>query len=223
MPAQPPTDRTRVQRIPERGVYDAQTIHDILDEALVIHVAFPLEGSDGAPAVIPTACWRVGDQLMFHGATSSRALKALRDGAPCSAAVTLLDGVVLARSGFHQSMNYRSVVVYGQATELTDDAEILAALQAFTEKVAPGRWQEIRPPTRQELKATAVFSLPLSEASAKVRTGPPVDDEADDALPVWAGFVPLWRAAGAPITDPRYDGTQPAPSHPSHLGRDSAP
>jgi nitroimidazol reductase NimA-like FMN-containing flavoprotein (pyridoxamine 5'-phosphate oxidase superfamily) len=165
----------------------------------------------------------MGDKLMFHGATSSRALKALRDGAPCSAAVTLLDGIVLARSGFHHSMNYRSVVVYGQATELTDDAEILAALQAFTEKLAPGRWQEIRPPTPQELKATAVFSLPLTEASAKVRTGPPVDDDPDYDLPVWAGVVPLWRAAGVPITDPRYHGSQPAPLHPSHLGRDSAP
>ena len=222
--APPPSDRTRVQRVPERGVYDPQTIHDILDEALVVHVAFPLDRSGGAPAVIPTACWRMGDQLLFHGASSSRTLKALRQGAPCCATVTLLDEIVLARAGFHHSMNYRSVVVYGQASELTDDDEILAALHAFTEKLAPGRWQALRPPTPQELKATAVFALPLSEASAKVRSGPPIDDEADYDLPVWAGVVPLFLAAGDPIADPRYTGPEKiAPVHAFHLGRESAP
>ena len=195
---EPPSDRTRLRRMPERGRHDRPSIDAILDEAHVGHVAFTHEG---APAVIPTAVWRLGDRVYFHGSAASRMLRALREGAPCCVCVTLLDGLVLARSAFHQSMNYRSVVVYGTASEVADRAQKLALLEALTEKIQPGRWAEIRPPTDLELKATTVLSLSLDEASAKVRTGPPVDDEADYALDVWAGVVPLALRRGEWIQD----------------------
>lgn len=214
-----PTDRTRVSRLPERAVYDRDVIDRILDEALVAHVGFE---AGGAPAVVPTALWRNGDSLYIHGASKSRMLVALRAGAPCCVCVTLLDGLVLARSAFHQSLNYRSVVIYGRAVEVTDAAEKVAALKAFTEKIAPGRWDAIRAPNAQELKATVVLRLPIDEASAKVRSGPPVDDAADYDLPVWAGVIPVGLEAGAAVPDPRLSASAPAPERHHFTAGDGA-
>ena len=215
-----PSERTRVQRRPDRGRYERALILEILGEAIVAHVAFE---TDHGPAVIPTASWHDGERLLFHGSAASRALRALQPGTSCSVCVTLLDGIVLARSAFHHSMNYRSVVVYGEPVELTDEAEKTAALRDFTEEVAPGRWDEIRGPTEQELKATTLFALPLDEASAKVREGGPVDDEEDYALGVWAGVVPLWLARGDPERDPLTTAPTPDPTYTDHLGRGGAP
>jgi nitroimidazol reductase NimA-like FMN-containing flavoprotein (pyridoxamine 5'-phosphate oxidase superfamily) len=209
------TARSRVKRRPKRGVYDRETINAILDEALIAHVGFDL---DGAPAVIPTAIWRAGDRLHIHGSAKSAMLLALKDGAEACICATLLDGLVLARSAFHHSMNYRSVVLYGRATEVTDAQEKAAALRGFTEKLAPGRWDEIRGPNRQELKATIVLAFPIEEASAKIRVGPPIDDEADHELPVWAGVVPVHLAFGAPVSDPAMRAATPVPRHARHLG-----
>jgi len=194
------TERTTLRRLPQRGRYERAQVNEILDEGFVCHVGFVL---DGQPFVIPTGYARVGDLLYVHGARASRMLKALRDGVAVCVTVTLVDGLVLARSAFHHSMNYRSVVVFGRARAVEDDEEKLTALHAFTEHVAPGRWAEVRRPTPQELNATAVLAVPLTEASAKVRTGPPVDDEEDYALPVWAGELPLRLVTGTPVSDPR--------------------
>jgi uncharacterized protein len=195
-----PSDRTTVRRLPDRGKYDAETIHKILDEAFVCHVGFVL---DGQPFVIPTNYARVGDHLYLHGSAASRMLRTLAGGIPVCVTVTLIDGLVLARSAFHHSVNYRSVVALGRATLVEDPAEKMRALQLFTNHVVPGRWNDIRHPTDQELKATSVLVLPLDEASAKIRTGPPKDDEPDYALPIWAGVLPLNVVPGAPIPDPR--------------------
>jgi nitroimidazol reductase NimA-like FMN-containing flavoprotein (pyridoxamine 5'-phosphate oxidase superfamily) len=200
----------RVRRLPKRAAYDRATIDAILDEALVCHLGFV---QDGQPFVIPTLHARVGDRLYVHGSAASRMLGALAAGLPACVTVTLLDGLVLARSAFHHSVNYRSVVVLGTAELVADPAEKLAALRAFTEHLVPGRWADIRPPTRQELKATAVLSLPLDEASAKIRVGPPVDDEPDYALDVWAGVLPLRLQALAPTPDPRLGAERPAPPY----------
>ena len=208
------TERTRVKRLPSRGSYDRETIEQILDEALIAHVGFE---HDGAPAMIPTAHWRMDERIYIHGSSKNRTLLALKDGAQCCLCVTLLDGLVLARSTFHHSMNYRSVVIYGQAEEVTDPDRKIAALEAFSERLAPGRWAEVRGPTRQELKATTVLSLPITEASAKIRSGPPIDDEPDYALPVWAGVVPLRLAAGEPVPDPRLPSNIAIPDHARHL------
>ena len=194
------TQRSQIRRLPQRGEYECQVIYQILDEGLVCHVGFAV---DGQPFVIPTAYARVGDQLYIHGSPASRMLRSLQDGIEVCVTVTLLDGLVLARSAFHHSMNYRSVVIFGTATTVQDTDQKLEALRAFTEHVVPGRWAEVRPPSRQELQGTLVLSLPLTEASAKVRTGPPLDDEADYSLPVWAGVVPIQLLAAAPIADPR--------------------
>jgi nitroimidazol reductase NimA-like FMN-containing flavoprotein (pyridoxamine 5'-phosphate oxidase superfamily) len=195
-----PTDKTAVRRLPQRGAYDRETVYGILDEGLVCHVGFVVEGQ---PFVIPTAYGRGGDELFIHGSRASRMLKAVREGVQVCVTVTLLDGLVMARSAFHHSMNYRSVVVFGTARLVESEEEKLSALRAFTEHVAPARWNEVRTPTRQELNATLVLALPLNEASAKLRTGPPVDDEEDYALPVWAGVLPLTLETGAAIPDPR--------------------
>jgi nitroimidazol reductase NimA-like FMN-containing flavoprotein (pyridoxamine 5'-phosphate oxidase superfamily) len=204
-----PTERTTIRRLPQRGRYERAAVNEILDEGFVCHVGFVL---DGQPFVIPTAYGRVGETLYLHGARASRMLKALHAGAQVCVTVTLVDGLVLARSAFHHSLNYRSVVVFGQARAVEDEAEKRAALRAFTEHVAPGRWAETRQPTRQEINATLVLALPLAEASAKVRTGPPVDDEEDYALPVWAGELPLRVEACAPVPDPRLaPGIEPPP------------
>ena len=193
------TERTRLRRLPQRGSFERQAVYDILDEGFVCHVGFV---SGGQPFVIPTAYGRAGDELYIHGARASRMLKALRDGAEVCVTVTLIDGLVLARSAFHHSVNYRSVVVFGRARVVETPEEKMRALLAFTEHVVPGRWDEVREPNRQELDATLVLALPLAEASAKVRTGPPVDDEEDYALPVWAGVLPLSVGTGAPAPDP---------------------
>ncbi len=204
-----PTPRTTVRRLPERARYDRTTIHAILDEGLVCHVGFVDEGQ---PFVIPSAYARVGERLVVHGSAASRMVKALAAGTPACVTVTLLDGLVLARSGFHHSMNYRSVVVVGTATELTEPAEKRRALDAIVEHVVPGRVASVRPPSENELRATRVVALPLDEASAKVRTGPPKDDEDDYALAVWAGELPLRLEPLEPVADPRLaPGTKPPP------------
>jgi nitroimidazol reductase NimA-like FMN-containing flavoprotein (pyridoxamine 5'-phosphate oxidase superfamily) len=200
MPSFPQTERTTLKRLPKRGVYDREIVYGILDEGFICHVGFSV---DGQPFVIPTGYARVDDQLYIHGSQVSRMLRTLSEGIDVCVTVTLVDGLVLARSAFHHSINYRSVVIFGNATLVDDRATKLAALFAFSEHVIRGRWNDVREPTEQELKATTVLSLPLAEASAKVRSGPPIDDEEDYALDVWAGVLPLKTFAGAPIKDPR--------------------
>jgi len=193
-----PTPRTQLRRKPTRGAHDAPAVHAILDQAFICHVGFV---ADGQPFVIPTGYARQGETLYLHGSAASRMLHALGVGIEACVTVTLIDGLVLARSVMHHSVNYRSVVVLGKARPVTDPDEKLRALRAITNHIVPGRWEETRPPTAQELKATAVLALPLEEASAKVRTGPPLDDEEDLSLPVWAGVVPLREVAGQPVPD----------------------
>ena len=200
--ATPPSDRTRVRRVPQRGAYERETVEAILDETLISHVGFVHEGQ---PVVIPTLHARLGDRLYLHGSAASRMLRTLEKGVPVCATATLVDGLVLARSAFHHSVNYRSVVVFGTATLIEPGDETVKALELFTEKLVPGRWADVRPPTRQELKGTKVLSLPLDEASAKVRTGPPIDDDEDYDLPVWAGVMPLATQVAEPQPDPRLD------------------
>lgn len=198
------TDRTRVRRAPKRASYDRDVVHAILDEAPICHLGFT--DAEGQPYVIPTLHARRGDELLLHGSSASRAFRTGAGGAPVCVTVTIVDGMVLARSAFHHSMNYRSVVVLGTATPVQDKT---AALEAFTEKLVPGRWPAVRPPSRQELKGTMVLSVPIEEASAKVRTGGPVDEDEDLASDVWAGVIPLAVTAGDPIADSEGD----APSH----------
>ena len=192
----PPTARTQIRRLPQRAIYSREEVYAILDEGFVCHVGFVY---DGQPYVIPTNYARRGDELVIHGSPASRMLCALESGGDVCVTVTLVDGFVLARSAFHHSLNYRSVVILGKVREVSDPAEKLDALRCFTNHVAPGRWDEVRRPTAQELEATEVLALPLTEMSAKVRRGPPVDDELDRALPVWAGVVPLRAVPGTPI------------------------
>jgi nitroimidazol reductase NimA-like FMN-containing flavoprotein (pyridoxamine 5'-phosphate oxidase superfamily) len=195
-----PTSRTKVQRLPDRGKYDRETVYRILDEGFVCHVGFVV---DGQPFVIPTNYARVDDTLYVHGSSASRMLRTLAGGVQMCVTVTLVDGLVLARSAFHHSANYRSVVMLGRAMPVEDSGEKNRVLEAFTNHIVRGRWNDVRPPTEMELKATSVLALPLEEASAKVRSGPPKDDEADYALPIWAGVLPLPVVPGAPIADPR--------------------
>jgi nitroimidazol reductase NimA-like FMN-containing flavoprotein (pyridoxamine 5'-phosphate oxidase superfamily) len=195
-----PSARTQVRRVPARAVYDRAAIDAILDEALLAHLAFAL---DGQPYAIPTLHARVGDVLYIHGSAASRAIRALSAGAPACLTVTLLDGLVLARSAFHHSVNYRSVVVLGRASPVEGPDERRAALRAFTERLVPGRWEEVRPPSDQELKGTRVLAMSLDETSAKVRSGPPVEEPEDYALPVWAGVIPLHTSSDRPIPSPR--------------------
>ena len=213
MPAAAPTPRVRVARVPKRGVYERAQIDAILDEALVCHLGFVC---DEQPYVIPMLHARVGDVVYIHGSTASRLVRTLAGGAPCSLTATLLDGLVLARSAFHHSANYRSVTVLGRASLVTSDEERLRALKAFSEHLVPGRWNEVRPPNRQELKATQVLALGLDEASAKVRTGPPGDDDEDMQLDVWAGVIPLALQAQAPRADPQL---APGIELPQHVER----
>jgi len=203
----PQTQRTTLKRLPKRGVYDRELVYQILDEGFICHVSFSV---DDQPFVIPTGYARVGDQLYIHGSQVSRMLRTLAQGVNVCVAVTLVDGLVLARSAFHHSVNYRSVVMFGRAVVVEDQEAKLAALFAFSEHVLPGRWNDVREPTEQELKATTVLSLPLVEVSAKVRTGPPIDDDEDYALNVWAGVLPLKLGAGEPVSDPRLrEGLEP--------------
>jgi len=204
-----PTPRTTLRRLPARGHFDRATVNAILDEALVCHVGFV---SDGQPFVIPTIHARVGDRVFVHGSAASRMLKTLQGGLPVCLTVTLVDGLVLARSAFHHSMNYRSVVVLGDAEAVTDNGEKWDALHAIVEHVAPGRWSEVREPSAKELAGTLVLRLPIEEASAKVRTGPPLDDEEDYALECWAGVLPLRLTPGTPVPDPRMPEGRPLPA-----------
>lgn len=190
--------------MPARAVYDRAAIEAILDEGLVAHIAF-IDGEQ--PYVIPTLHARIGDTVYFHGSAAGRAIRTLGAGAPACLTVTLLDGLVLARSAFHHSVNYRSVLVLGSARPVEGPAERLVALQAFTERLIPGRWAEVRPPNAKELKATRVLALSLDECSAKIRTGPPLDEEEDYALSAWAGVIPLLTVAGPPTPDPRLAGS----------------
>jgi hypothetical protein len=211
-----PTQRTTIKRLPKRANYECETVYQILDEGLVCHVGFVV---DGQPFVIPTAYGRVEDKLYIHGSPASRMLRSLKEGIPVCITVTLIDGLVLARSAFHHSMNYRSVVIFGTASIVSNPEEKLEALHAFTEHVVPGRWEEVRQPSRNELTGTLVLSLPLVEASAKVRTGPPSDDEADYSIPVWAGEIPLRVVADAPIDDSRLQPGIVLPSYAKNYSR----
>jgi nitroimidazol reductase NimA-like FMN-containing flavoprotein (pyridoxamine 5'-phosphate oxidase superfamily) len=193
------TERTRLRRLRERGRFDRETVYSILDATPWCHVGTVL---DGRPVVTPTFHWREGDHVYWHGSSASRALRAA-EGADVCLTVSLLDGLVLARSGFHHSANYRSVMIFGRACKVQDRDEKLERLRNFIERLYPGRWDTLRPVTEQELKATAVLTLPIEEASAKLRTGHPVDDEGDYDVPVWAGIVPLRLAIDEPIRDPR--------------------
>ncbi|MBZ5525265.1 MAG: pyridoxamine 5'-phosphate oxidase family protein [Acidobacteriia bacterium] len=195
----PVTDRTRIRRIPDRGVYDREVINSILDEGFICHVGFVAEG---APVVIPTGYGRIGDTLYIHGSAASRMLRTLQHGVEMCVTVTLVDGLVLARSAFHHSMNYRSVVAMGRATLVDDPAEKLRALTAISDQIVRGRWEDARKPTAQEMKATTVLAMPLNEVSAKIRTGPPKDEKEDYALPIWAGVVPIKLEYKDPIPDP---------------------
>jgi nitroimidazol reductase NimA-like FMN-containing flavoprotein (pyridoxamine 5'-phosphate oxidase superfamily) len=194
----PVTERTKLRRIPKRGHFDRETINAILDEAFICHVGFV---AGGQPYVIPTGFARRGDTLLIHGSSASRMLRNLAEGIDVCVTVTILDGLVLARSAFNHSMNYRSVVVLGKATAITGDNEKNEALLALSEHFIRGRWDEVRPPTALELKATTVLSLPLDEASAKVRGGDPVDDDEDYELDVWAGVLPMRIVTGETISD----------------------
>lgn len=192
------TEKTTLKRLPKRGEYDRAAVYEILDEAFICHVGFIVEGQ---PYVIPTGFARIGDKLYIHGSAASRMLRSLAEGIEVCVTVTLLDGLVLARSAFHHSVNYRSVVALGKATVVEEAQEKFAALRAFTEQVVANRWSEVREPNDMELKATMVLALPLVEVSAKVRKGPPIDDEEDLAIPVWAGVLPLQMTASAPVAD----------------------
>jgi nitroimidazol reductase NimA-like FMN-containing flavoprotein (pyridoxamine 5'-phosphate oxidase superfamily) len=203
------SSRTRVRRLPERGRYDREALEAVLDAGMVAHLGFV---ADGQPFVIPTLHARVDDEVYVHGSAASRTLRTLAGGFPACLTVTLLDGIVLARSVFEHSMNYRSVVVLGHATPVVEPDEKLAALEAFTEKLLPGRWNEARQPTAKELKATSVLRLPLDEASAKIREGGPEDGDTPDAeLEVWAGHVPLVVTALEPVPDPSLRSEIPVP------------
>jgi uncharacterized protein len=213
-----PSARTRVVREAERGVYDRAAVYKILDAGFLCHVGFVV---DGQPFVIPTSYGRAGDHLYIHGSAASRMLRQLDQGVPVCLTVTLLEGLVLARSVFNHSMNYRSVVVLGTAVAVMDPEEKLEALQRLAEHILPGRWAESRQPSAKELKATLVMRLPIDEFSAKVRQGPPVDDAEDYTFPVWAGVVPLNMVAGKPIPDSRLDPAYPVPSYAENYSRKS--
>lgn len=205
-----PSARTRVVREADRAVYDRETVYRILDEGFLCHVGFAM---DGQPFVIPTSYGRKDASLYIHGSAASRMLRQMKEGVPVCVTVTLLDGLVLARSVFNHSMNYRSVVVLGKATPVDDPEEKLAALRALSEHILPGRWDDSRQPNERELKATSVLRVPIEEFSAKVRTGPPIDDVEDYSFPTWAGVIPLEMVAGNPINDPKLDPGHEAPKY----------
>jgi nitroimidazol reductase NimA-like FMN-containing flavoprotein (pyridoxamine 5'-phosphate oxidase superfamily) len=210
------TDRTKLKRLPKRGHFDRETVYGILDEGFICHVGFAPEGQ---PFVIPTGYARVGDKLYIHGSQASRMLRTLSDGIDACVTVTIIDGLVLARSAFHHSMNYRSVIIFGRATIVEEGEEKMKALLALSEHIIRGRWAEVREPTESEMKMTTVLSVPLVEASAKIRTGPPLDDEEDYAMNVWAGVIPLKLEAGEPIRDPRLPDGIEVPDYARHYSR----
>jgi nitroimidazol reductase NimA-like FMN-containing flavoprotein (pyridoxamine 5'-phosphate oxidase superfamily) len=195
-----PTERTRLKRMPQRGSYDRALVYQIIDSALFCHVGFV---HNDAPFVVPTLHVRIGERLYVHGSAASRMLRTAAGSVPLCVTVTHVDGLILARSAFHHSINYRSAVILGTAQEVTDQDAKMRVLHALVEHVVPGRWQDARAPHPKELAATSVLSLPITEASAKVRPGGPSDDEEDYALPIWAGVIPLKMAAGAPVADDR--------------------
>ncbi len=211
-----PTLRSRVKRMPDRGYYDFETIAAILDAGFLCFVGYII---DGQPYVTPTAYWRAGEHLYWHGSSASRMLRTLGTGVDVCLTVAHLDGLVLARSAFHHSINYRSVMLFGKAHRLEDEGEKAEALEDFVERMYPGRWAELRPVTSQELKATTVLRMPILEGSAKIRTGPPKDDEGDYRWPVWAGVLPVHAVLGAPIPDERLPGTAAEPEYLRNLTR----
>jgi nitroimidazol reductase NimA-like FMN-containing flavoprotein (pyridoxamine 5'-phosphate oxidase superfamily) len=213
---QMPTARTRVVREADRAVYDRAAVYRILDEGFLCHAGFVV---DGQPFVIPTSYGRKSDSLYIHGSAASRMLRQIKEGVPVCITVTLLEGLVLARSIFNHSMNYRSVVILGKATLVDDPAEKLAALRILSEHILPGRWDDSRQPNERELKATSVLRVPIEEFSAKVRQGPAIDDEEDYTFPTWAGVVPLEMVAGKPIDDARLLPGKEVPEYARHYTR----
>jgi nitroimidazol reductase NimA-like FMN-containing flavoprotein (pyridoxamine 5'-phosphate oxidase superfamily) len=206
-----PTGRSRVKRLPKRGHYDRETVYAVLDAGLIAHIGYVI---DGQPYVTPTAYWREGDMLYWHGSAASRMLEHVGEGIPVSVTVTHLDGLVLARSGFHHSINYRSVMAFGRAHFVEEPEAKMAAFEAFVERIFPGRWAELRPATAQEVKGTSVLGMRIEEASAKIRTGGPVDDDEDYALPIWAGVLPIRTVIGAAVPDAKL---APGIERPAHL------
>jgi uncharacterized protein len=211
-----PTQRTRVVREPERAVYDREAVYRILDEGFICHVGFSV---DGQPFVIPTSYGRKDANLYIHGSAASRMLRQLKQAVPVCVTVTLLDALVLARSVFNHSMNYRSVVLLGKATLVDDPGEKFAALRVLSEHILPGRWDDARQPNERELKATSVLRVPIEEFSAKVRTGPPIDDEEDYSFPTWAGLIPLEMTVGKAMDDPRLEAGRAVPEYATKYSR----
>jgi len=215
----PVTRRSKVRRLRKRGSSERAEVYAILDAHFLCHVGYVI---DGQPYVTPTGYWRHGDRIYWHGSSASRMLRAQSGGLPVCLTVTLIDGLVLARSGFHHSVNYRSVMAFGQAARVEDPDEKQTALDAYVERLFPGRTAELRPIDPQELKATALLGMTIEEAAAKVRTGPPVDDEPDYALPVWAGVIPIHQFVGGPSPDPRLAPGTPWPAHLEPYGKGRA-
>ncbi len=211
-----PTERTRVRRLPKRGAYDCETVYSILDEAFVCSIGFVV---DGKPVVIPTNFGRRDDTLYIHGSAASRMIRTLQAGVDMCVEATIVDGLVLARSAFHHSVNYRSVVVFGRARLVDDPAEKSEALRIISEHIVPGRWNSVRWPNEQELKATSVLAIPLAEVSAKVRTGPPVDDEEDLSMNTWAGIIPAQLTFGTPVSDSQLANGIAVPDHAANYTR----
>ena len=212
------TERTRLRRLPKRGAFDRGTVYSILDEAFICHIGFTV---DKQPYVIPTAYGRVDDVLYIHGSSASRMLRTLSVGVEMCFTATLIDALVLARSAFHHSINYRSVVVLGKTTLVEDQAEKNLALETITNHIVPGRWNDVRWPTELELKATSVLKMPIEEASAKIRTGPPIDDEEDYAMNIWAGILPVELKTGDPVDDDRLDNGSAPPTNVTNYTRKS--
>jgi uncharacterized protein len=209
------TDRSQLRRLPKRGSHELKTIHEILDAGFLAHVGFNVSGQ---PFVIPTLFGRAGETLYLHGSAASRMLRELSTGVPACVTVTLVDGLVLARSAFHHSMNYRSVVAFGTARKIEDPIQKTEALRVVSDHLIAGRWEDVRAPYEQELKATSVLEFAMEEASAKIRTGPPVDDEEDYALPMWAGVLPLTIRSGQPVPDPRLPAGTAIPEYVNSYG-----
>jgi len=210
-----PTDRSQLRRLPKRGSHELKTIHEILDAGFLAHVGFNVNGQ---PFVIPTLFGRAGETLYLHGSAASRMLRELSTGVPACVTVTLVDGLVLARSAFHHSMNYRSVVAFGTARKIEDPIQKTEALRVVSDHLIAGRWEDVRAPYEQELKATSVLEFAMEEASAKIRSGPPVDDEEDYALPMWAGVLPLTIRSGQPVPDPRLPAGTAIPEYVNSYG-----
>lgn len=217
MPRSLKTPRTTLKRAHERGEYERDKVYEVLDAGLFCHVGYV---HDGQPFVTPTAYWRMGGELIIHGSAASRMVRALEAGGDACVTVTHVDGLVLARSAFHHSVNYRSVMLLGKARLVQDPEEKVAMLKDLIERMTPGRWATLRPHTDQEIKATGVLAFTIDEASAKIRTGPPIDDEEDYGLPIWAGVVPLAQMAGPPIPCPRLDRSMAIPAHVAALNFD---